>query len=151
MYIMMGYHQVHMVSTDTWKITFKTIFGLYEWMAIPFGLTNPPTTFQRLVNDIFFPLLGCILIIYLDGIQVFSKTWEKHLQNVCIILQLLCTNHLQAKERKSSFGHTYVSYFGFVINQEGVCPNASKVQALAQWSAPHSMSSLKSFFGGINF
>jgi hypothetical protein len=127
-----GYHQVCMASPDTWKTTFKTRFGLYEWMVIPFGLTNTPATFQRLINDIFRPLLGRIVVIYLDDILVFRKTWEEHLQHVRSVLQLLCTNHLQlqVKERKSSFGHTFVSYLRFFIDQ-GVCPDASKVQALA--------------------
>jgi hypothetical protein len=93
-----GFHQVRMVSTDTWKRDFKTRFWLYEWMVMPFGLTNVPSTFQRLINDICFPVLGRIVVIYLDDILVFSKTWEEHLQHVHIVLQLLRTNHLKFKE-----------------------------------------------------
>jgi hypothetical protein len=70
--LMASYHQVCMAATNTWKTNFKTRFGLYEWMVMPFGLTNAPATFQRLINDIFRPLLGCIVVIYLDDILVFS-------------------------------------------------------------------------------
>jgi hypothetical protein len=125
------YHQVCMVATDTWKTSFKTIFGLYEWMVMHFGLTNAPTI-DRLINDIVHPLLGGIVVIYLYDILVFIQTWEEHLQHVCTVLQLLCTNHLQVKECKSSFVQTFVSYLVFIIDQEGVCHDASKVQILAQ-------------------
>jgi hypothetical protein len=130
---------------------FKTIFGLYEWMVIPFGLNNAPATFHMLVNDIFNPLLGCIVVIYFNGIMLFRKTWEEHLQHVRNVLQLLRTNHLQVKEHKSSFGQTFVTYLGFFIDQAGVHLDASKVQALAQWLAPQSSLALKRFLCDINF
>jgi hypothetical protein len=84
-----GYHQVHMKATDTWKTTFKTKFGLFEWLVMPFGLTNAPTTFMRLINDIFRPHLGKFVVIYLDDILVFNRSWVEHLQHVCNVLELL--------------------------------------------------------------
>jgi len=96
-------------------------------MLMLFGLTNALATFQRLINDIFHPLLGCIMVTYFDDILVFSKNWKEHLEHVCNVLQLLCTNHLEDKECKSSFSQTFVSYFGFVINHEGFYIDSSKV------------------------
>jgi hypothetical protein len=84
-----GYHQVRMNPTDVWKTTFKTKFGLFEWKVMPFGLTNAPTTFMRVINDIFRPLLGRIVVIYLDDILIFNKSWEAHLQHVRQVLELL--------------------------------------------------------------
>jgi hypothetical protein len=63
---------------QTWKTIFKTKFGLYEWMLMPFGFTNALATFKRVINDIFKANLGKIVVIYLDDTLVFSKTWEDH-------------------------------------------------------------------------
>jgi len=98
------YHQVRMNPDDVWKTTFKTKFGLYKWKVMVFGLTNAPATFMQLINDIFRDHLGCIMVIYLDYILIFIKTWDTHLQHVQHIFQLLREHNLQVKEKKYNFG-----------------------------------------------
>ena len=115
-----SYHQVRMNSDDVWKTTFKTKFGLYEWKFMPFSLNNAPATFMRLINDIFRPHLGCMVVIYLDDILIFIHTWDAHMQHVRQILQILRGNKLQVKEKKSYFGQSLVPYLRFVVNSGGV-------------------------------
>jgi hypothetical protein len=69
-----GYHQVRMNAIETWNTTFKIMFGLFEWLVMPLGLTNDSTIFMRLINDIFWPHLGKFVVIYLDDILVFNKS-----------------------------------------------------------------------------
>ena len=94
---------------------------------MPFGLTNVPATFMRLINDIFRLHLGKFVVIYLDDISVFSKSWAEHLQHVRSILELLRAHQLQVKEKKSYFGQTSVQYLGFVLDTTRVHPNPSWV------------------------
>jgi len=78
-----------------------------------FGLCNSPATFQRMMNDLFGPLLhtGCILI-YMDDILIFSQDLASHIKIVKEVLQVLKDNHLSLKPLKCAFYKESVEYLG---------------------------------------
>ena len=95
-----GYHQIRIKKEDTHKTEFRTRYGHYEFLVLPFGLTNAPATFMTLMNDIFREYLDEFVIVYLDDILIYSKTKEEHLKHLCLVLKTLKKHKLYAKLKK---------------------------------------------------
>jgi hypothetical protein len=68
-----AYNLLRIRPGDEWKTTFHTRYGHFEYMVIPFGLTNAPAVFQHLMNDIFREYMDEFVVVYLDDILIFSK------------------------------------------------------------------------------
>ena len=79
-----GYHQICIHDNDT---TFETKYGLSEWMVIPFGICNAPTTFMRVMNDVLRPFADDFILVYLDDILIFNNSWEEQIKHVKQVLE----------------------------------------------------------------
>jgi hypothetical protein len=142
-----GYHQIRMHKDDIHKTAFKTYFGHFEYLVMPFGLSNAPVTFQALMNEIFQEQLRKFILVFFDDILVYSPDMQSHLTHLDITLSILRQHQLVAKHSKCVFGVSHVEYLGHVISADGVATDPSKITALAEWATPQTVTQLCSFLG----
>ncbi|XP_058746820.1 uncharacterized protein LOC131619773 [Vicia villosa] len=142
-----GYHQILATPEDRHKTAFRTHQGLYEWLVMPFGLSNAPASFQSLMNSVFQEQLRKYVLVFFDDILVYSPTWSSHLEHLEVVLKLLQQHVLFAKFSKCCFGCTTVDYLGHTISSQGVEMDKSKIQAVMEWKIPTTLKQLRGFLG----
>lgn len=142
-----GYHQVRLHPPDIYKTAFRTHNGHYEYLVMPFGLCNAPSTFQALMNSVFRPFLRKFVLVFFDDILVYSSSWQEHLQHVKTIFKLLRQHQLFVKFKKCEFGKHELEYLGHIISADGVKVDQSKIQAMLDWPRPTTVTELRAFLG----
>jgi len=147
-----GYHQIRIKSGDQHKTAFRTRYGLYEWTVMPFGLCNAPSTFQRLMNDIFRKEIDKHIIVYIDDILIYSKTWKEHIHHVRKTLQTLRQHKLYAHPNKCSFFIREVNFLGYKLGANSTLHvNDDKVKKLREMLEPTTSKQVQRFLGLCNW
>ncbi len=146
-----AYHLVRIREGDEWKMAFNTPSGHYEYLVLPFGLSNTPTVFQGLVNSVLGDMINQFVFVYLDDILIFSPSLQVHTQHVRRVLQRLLENKLFVKAEKCEFHAESVTFLGHIISTRGIKPDPTKIEAVAMWPVPDSRKALQRFLGFANF
>ena len=135
-----GFHQVPMEETSIETTAFslpEPVEGSahYEWVVMPFGLMNAPSTFQRLISKV---LVGCepFTAAYIDDVLIFSKDREEHVGHLKQVLRCLARHNLRVKLKKCSFYQSEMPFLGHVLSEGKVSVEPEKVEALQRWKRP---------------
>jgi hypothetical protein len=146
-----GYHQIRLAPGEEIKTAFQTHSGHWEYTVMPFGLAGAPATFLGAMNATLQPLLRKCVIVFFDGILVYSSSLPEHLVHLKQVLQLLKQDNWCVKKSKCSFGQQQISYLGHVINSEGVSSDPDKIQKVAKWPIPVNCKDVRSFLGLVGY
>ncbi|KAG1967775.1 retrotransposable element [Pimephales promelas] len=146
-----AYHLVRIREGDEWKTAFNTPRGHFEYLVMPFGLSNSPAVFQALVNDVLRDMIDQFIYVYLDDILIFSSSLQEHVQHVRRVLQRLLENGLFVKAEKCDFHAQSVPFLGYIVSSEGMRMDPEKIKAVVDWPSPDSRKALLRFLGFANF
>ncbi|KAD7117085.1 hypothetical protein E3N88_04353 [Mikania micrantha] len=142
-----GYHQVRVREEDISKTAFRTRYGHYEFLVMPFGVTNAPAIFMDLMNRVCRPYLDKFVIVFIDDILIYSKSPKDHEQHLTQILALLKHEKLYAKFSKCEFWLREVQFLGHIISEEGIQVDPSKIEAIKRWETPTTPTEIRQFLG----
>jgi len=142
-----AYNQLRIYPPHVHRTAFRTKYGQYEYLVMPFGLQGAPGSFQRLMNSVFKDYLEKFVLVYLDDILVYSPDDESHKEHVRAVLKRLREHKLYAQRQKCKFGLSQVDYLGHIITRDGISMDPSKTRAIIGWPTPTSVTEVRQFLG----
>ncbi|KAK7877355.1 hypothetical protein WMY93_031928 [Mugilogobius chulae] len=142
-----GYWQVEVAEEDREKTAFTTGRGLYQWRAMPMGLSNSPATFQRMMELVLRGLPWHICLVYLDDILVYSRTFEDHLSHLQEVLTRIQSAGLKLNSSKCHFVRDHVVFLGHVVSRDGLHPDPRNTEKVRTWPTPTTVSEVRAFVG----
>nr|KYP32146.1 Retrovirus-related Pol polyprotein from transposon 17.6 [Cajanus cajan] len=140
-----GYHHIRVKESDIPKTAFRTRYDHYEYVVMPFDVTNAPAVFMDYMNRIFRPFLDRFVVVFVDDILVYSRSLEDHHEHLRSILEVLRERQLYVKLSKCEFWLSEVRFMGHVISVDGIAINPAKVEAMIQWERPRTATKIRSF------
>ena len=130
----LSYHQLRIKSSEVSKSAFMTRYGHYEFVVMPFKFTNALVTFMNLMNIMFRDFLEKFVIVFIDDILIYSRSYTKHHEHLRTVLQTLKEHQLYAKFTKCEFWLDHTEFLGHVISKDGVMVDPAKTATLKEWA-----------------
>ena len=146
-----SFWQIPLAKEDRPKTAFTANGQFYQFKRMGFGLTNAPATYQRLMDQILQGLTWQYCLIYMDDVVIYAMTFTDHIQRLDIILQRFIEAGMKLNPAKCRFAMGEVLYLGYRISKDGLKPDKSKLDAVAQMVPPASKAELTRFLGSLRY
>jgi hypothetical protein len=146
-----GFWQIKIAEEDKMKGAFSTPSDHYQFHRLPYGLSNSPASFQRLMDVALRDLTGTQCFVFIDDVILFSDTIEGHGSRLEQVLQRFQKANLQLQLAKCVFAQPQVEYLGYVVSRDGISASTDKVQAVRKYPTPKDAKEVRSFLGLATF
>jgi len=141
-----GYNQIEIEEEHKERTGFTVgALGFYEYNRMPFGLSNSPSFYQRVMEEILGDFNMNICVIYIDDLIVFSSTYEEHLERLDMIMERLKAHNIKLAPEKCHFFKERVTFLGHVVSEEGISTDPEKIEKIRNWPTPNNPDELRSF------
>ncbi|KAL4085336.1 hypothetical protein QTP88_012457 [Uroleucon formosanum] len=143
-----GFHHVRMNEASIPYTSFVTPVGQYEYLRMPFGLSNSPRVFNRYIQSIFHDLI-CRgkLLVYLDDLLIATQTFPEHFKILTEVFRIAAKHKLRFNVDKCSFGYCEVEYLGYIVNKHGIQASTKHVDAMLNYPVPKNQKQVRQFLG----
>ncbi|CAF4547123.1 unnamed protein product, partial [Didymodactylos carnosus] len=141
-----GFFQIPIREKDRHETAFITPFGLYEFTVLAQGLKNSPPIFQHVMSKL---LESCrkFSMVYLD--DIFSKSYEEHIDHLNQVLIRLDESNFQLNPPKCEVAKAQINYLGHTINKTGITPLHENIKAILELKEQWTLKQANKFIGGI--
>jgi hypothetical protein len=140
-----------MAPEDMKKTALITKTRLYDWTVMPFGLKNATSTFTRTMTEVFKDLGSKFLKVFVDDLNVHSKSWGEHLQHLDVVICKLREVNLKLNPNKCCFIAKIITFLGHVVSKEGTRLDPGKIETVLHFLTPKIVRSVRLFLGLIGY
>ena len=149
--IIAAFNRIRVKEGCEWLTAFTTRYGQFEYLVMPFGLCNAPSTFQNYINTALQDVLDVFCTAYLDDILIFSETLKDHRRHVREVLKRLRKAALHVDLKKCEFEAQEVKYLGLIVTTQGVRMDPAKIETIQNWPTPRTHKDVLAFLEFVNF
>ena len=142
-----GYWAISMAEESKAKTSFITYMGLFQFLVLPFGLSNAPATFQRYLQKTLQDILWKCCLCYIDDIIIYSENVEQHLEHIRMVFERLDKHNLRLNPDKCEFLKEEIGYLGHIVSANGVKPDSEKVISISKFPQPRKVRDIRCFLG----
>ncbi|KAJ8012612.1 hypothetical protein DPEC_G00044670 [Dallia pectoralis] len=148
-----AYHQGYIAEGSRHMTAFITPWGLYEWVRIPFGLSNAPAAFQRSMEEMLDALRDECCIPYLDDVLCYAKSFEEHVESIRKVLRALQCHGVKLKPEKCEIFRSEVRYVGRLVSAEGVRIDPKDLEAVRSLTTrtPQTVGDVRRLLGLLSY
>src|SRR5579859_4055106 len=140
-----GYWQILLDLMTRAKTAFSTRYGHYEWLVLPFGVSNGPGGFQKRMNKLLLEFIDKFVIVYMDDILIFSKNLHEHIGHIRQVLLALAGANMILNIEKCKFFQTETRFLGHILSRHGSRPDPRNIEKVMAWPTPRTITDVRGF------